>query len=284
MDARKLVFIIASVFIPLGAVAAQDVVHIMQKGETLYSLSRTYGVSYSSIISANKISDPNNVKAGQKVLIPKDAALRHSVAKGETLFGISQKYGLTVTELRALNKLSDKSILKAGDVLIVGKESKAASVVAAAKPESAPPAEQAQPRKTVDAPPQENVRSVTAKRNDPSLRWPVRAKELAYMEGKLYGVLLTGERAERVESLSAGTVVSAEPYRGFGRVAIVQSTDGHVYVYGGNETLSVKPGDRVAAGAELGRLGVDSLTGKPSLFFFVYKDNVAIDPAKAPRS
>jgi lipoprotein NlpD len=104
------------------------------------------------------------------------------------------------------------------------------------------------------------------------------------MEGKLYGVLLTSDKDERVESLTEGTVVSAETYRGFGRVAIVQAPDGYVYVYGGNESLSVKYGDRVASGAELGRLGIDSLTGKPSLFLFVYKDNVAIDPAKAPRS
>lgn len=259
----------------LAAASAQETVHVLKKGETLYGLSRSYGVPYSAIISVNKISDANNVRIGQKILIPAENAAKHAVAKGETLFGIARRYDLTVSELRALNGLSEKSILKTGDVLVVKKQAEAA-----AKTEPLPPPEKKKPEPVKT----EDPRPVTAKRTDPALRWPVRAKELAYMEGKLYGVLLTGERAERVESLSSGTVVSAEPYRGFGRVAIVQAPDGLVYVYGGNETLSVKSGDRVAAGAELGRLGVDSLTGKPSLFFFVYKDNVAIDPAKAPRS
>ena len=261
----------------LTVASAQETVHILKKGETLYGLARTYGVQYSTIMSANDIVDPTKVKIGQKIRIPVVAvAVRHTVLKGETLFGIARKYDLTVSELRALNGLSDTSVLKAGDILTVGKRTEAKPALAS---DASP-----MPQKAPEPPKPEDIRQVTAKRNDPSLRWPVRAKEIAYMEGKLYGVLLTGERAERVESLSSGTVVSAEPYRGFGRVAIVQAPDGHVYVYGGNETLSVKSGDRIAAGAELGRLGVDSLTGKPALFFFVYKDNIAIDPAKAPRS
>jgi lipoprotein NlpD len=264
----------------LAAASAQETVHVMKKGETLYGLARTYGVPYSAIVSANGIVDANNIRVGQKIRIPAETPLRHTVAKGETLFGIARKYDLTVSELRELNGFSASSVLKAGDVLTVGKRSEPK----APAPVEALPAARQEPKKEPVPPKPEEVRPVTPKRNDPTLRWPVRAKEVAYMEGKLYGVLLTGERAERVESLTAGTVVSAEPYRGFGKVAIVQAADGHVYVYGGNETLSVKPGDRIASGTEVGRLGIDSLTGKPALFFFVYKDNIAVDPAKAPRS
>jgi septal ring factor EnvC (AmiA/AmiB activator) len=60
-------------------------------------------------------------------------------------------------------------------------------------------------------------------------------------------------------------------------------TGGYLYVYGGCESLSVKEGDRVAPGAELGRLGLDGVTSKPQLFLMVYKNNAPIDPAKAPR-
>ncbi|MDR2049862.1 MAG: peptidoglycan DD-metalloendopeptidase family protein [Treponema sp.] len=119
---------------------------------------------------------------------------------------------------------------------------------------------------------------------DPSIRWPVRAKDISYLTGKLYGVVVTGERSEPVKSLIQGTVVHAGPYRGFGRVAIVQVTGGYFYVYGGCESLSVKEGDRVAPGAELGKLGVDAKSEKPQLFFLVYRSNNPIDPAKAPRA
>jgi murein DD-endopeptidase MepM/ murein hydrolase activator NlpD len=46
----------------------------------------------------------------------------------------------------------------------------------------------------------------------------------------------------------------------------------------------VKEGDRVVSGTELGRLGVDTVSGKPELFFMVYRNNSPVDPVKAPRA
>jgi septal ring factor EnvC (AmiA/AmiB activator) len=92
-----------------------------------------------------------------------------------------------------------------------------------------------------------------------------------------------GERNEPVRSLNEGVVISAGPYRGFGKVAIIQVAGGYLYVYGGCENLSVREGDRVKAGTELGQLGIDALSEKPQLFFLVYRNNVSMDPAAAPR-
>jgi septal ring factor EnvC (AmiA/AmiB activator) len=79
-------------------------------------------------------------------------------------------------------------------------------------------------------------------------------------------------------------VLSAGPYRGFGRVVIIQVDGGYLYVYGGCESLSVKEGDRICPGTELGKLGIDAVSSKPQLFFMVYRSNTPIDPAKAPRA
>jgi septal ring factor EnvC (AmiA/AmiB activator) len=107
---------------------------------------------------------------------------------------------------------------------------------------------------------------------------------MAYMTGKLPGMLLMGDRYEPVKSLTQGVVISAGPYRGFGKVVIIQATGGYLYVYGGCESLSVQEGDRVNAGMELGRLGIDALSEKPQLFFLVHRNNVFVDPALAPRN
>jgi septal ring factor EnvC (AmiA/AmiB activator) len=104
------------------------------------------------------------------------------------------------------------------------------------------------------------------------------------MDGKLPGVMVTGERAEPVRSLTQGTVISAGPYRGFGRVAIVQVAGGYLYVYGGCESLSVKEGDRVSPGMEIGKLGIDAVSDKPQLFFLVFLKDNPIDPSRAPRA
>jgi septal ring factor EnvC (AmiA/AmiB activator) len=67
-------------------------------------------------------------------------------------------------------------------------------------------------------------------------------------------------------------------------VAIVEVAGGYYYMYGGCETLTVKVGDTIGPGMELGKLGINSLSEKPQLFFMVFRSNTPIDPAKAPRA
>lgn len=261
------------------SVFPEETVHVLQKGETIYSIARSYGVSASAVLSLNDMSeaDARSVQAGRRLKIPlsqtgtrpnpaKSPASEYRVVKGDTLYSIARRHGLGVEELLELNGFSPGYVLKEGERI---------RVPASASAPNPPP--QAAPE-TVKSPP-----SVPS-RADPSLRWPVRARGVSYLTGKLYGVMVTGERSESVKSLTQGTVVSAGPYRGFGKVAIVQVSGGYLYVYGGCETLSVREGDRVASGAELGKLGVDAKTEKPQLFFLVYRSNNPVDPAKAPRT
>jgi murein DD-endopeptidase MepM/ murein hydrolase activator NlpD len=261
----------------LMELSAEEAVHVMQRGETIYSVARAYGVSYQDILRINGIGDATRVQAGQRIRIPVQAAAggtpgalgEHRVSRGETLSGIARSYGVTLQALLDMNGLLSTYVLKEGDKLTVPSSGIAATPPASGGQAGSGGQGQVSGRET---------------RLDPSVRWPVAAKEVSYMTGKLYGVMLTGEHSEPVKSLTQGTVVSAGPYRGFGRVAIIQMTGGYLYVYGGCESLSVKEGDRVTPGMELGRLGIDAKSEKPQLFLLVYRSNNPIDPAKAPRA
>jgi murein DD-endopeptidase MepM/ murein hydrolase activator NlpD len=112
--------------------------------------------------------------------------------------------------------------------------------------------------------------------------WPVKGV-IQYIQGKLFGITISGESGDKVVSVASGTVVSAGPYRGYGRVVFVQAPNGYIYVYGGNEGLSVHVGDAIHPGDAIGTVALDPREKKPLAYFFVYKDNKAIDPAKAPR-
>jgi murein DD-endopeptidase MepM/ murein hydrolase activator NlpD len=265
-------FFLCFVLVP---VFSEEITHVLQKGETIYSVARSYGISASAVLELNGMTenDARLVQAGRRLLIPVPAftgtpripdypskSEEYRVVKGDTLYSIARRYNISLQELQNLNGFLSSHIIKEGDRVRVP-ASGAAAATEGVKPAPATPA-----------------------RVDGSLRWPVRAKSLSYLTGKLYGVMVTGERAESVKSLTTGTVVSAGPYRGFGRVAIVQVSGGYLYVYGGCESLSVREGDKVAPGAELGKLGLDTKTEKPQLFFLVYRNSNPIDPAKAPRA
>jgi murein DD-endopeptidase MepM/ murein hydrolase activator NlpD len=283
--------------LPLLALVAvggftQETVHIMQRGETLYSIARSYGANIQDILSLNSISDPKRVQAGQKIKIPGSIKppegaggagyIEYRAVRGDTLFGIARKHSITLQELRAANSLRETYVLKAGDRLKIPRREETAVPAVVNPPSRSESA--ANGRSGGGASVQPVTRQTVPAASGNLAVWPVQVKELAYMTGKLYGVAILGERSESVKSLTQGTVISAGPYRGFGKVAIVQMTGGYLYVYGGCESLSVKEGDRVAPGTELGRLGLDGVTSKPQLFLVVYKNNTPIDPAKAPRA
>jgi LysM repeat protein len=281
---------------------AEETIHVVEKGETVYSISRTYRISPEALMKYNDIGDASRLQIGRRLKIPSSspesvlpgtpasggsaggsAALyvEYRVVKNDTLYSIARQRGMSLEELLRVNGFSQNHVLKEGERIKVLQGGVAES---GAKPGPAPGVGAAGPPQTRTSQSGAEVRQTSSREVDASLRWPVKPKEIAYMTGKLYGVALVGERSESVKSLTLGTVVSAGPYRGFGRVAIIQVTGGYLYVYGGCESLSVKEGDRIGPGTELGKLGIDAVTGKPQLFFLVYRSNTPMDPAKAPRA
>lgn len=92
--------------------------HRIQAGETVYSLSKIYGVSENEIVSSNQGIDINKLPLNAEIAIPrKDLMIAkeqfmvqdnryifHKVVKGESLSSIAEKYGMTVRELRRENR------------------------------------------------------------------------------------------------------------------------------------------------------------------------------------
>jgi LysM repeat protein/ABC-type branched-subunit amino acid transport system substrate-binding protein len=92
--------------------------HSLKPGETVYSLSKSYGVSENEIIQSNPGIDINKLSVGSEIAVPKRAFMStqqkfddlekrylfHKVLKGESLSSIAREYGLTVRQLRKENR------------------------------------------------------------------------------------------------------------------------------------------------------------------------------------
>ena len=270
---RITLFFVLAFILSSGVLAGEDLVHIVSSGETIYSISKFYNVSSEELMKVNNITDPSRLNVGRRIIIPttettglpvsgpavSQTLVNYRAIKGDTLFRIAQNHGISLSKLLEINGFSDSHILKAGDIVKV--------------PGSVP---------IVQTPPPPSGTN-TAANNLYSLRWPVRPKVITYMSG-LVGVVVEGEQLESVKSLTQGNVVTAGPWRKYGRVVIVESTGGYYYMYGGLETLSINIGDRITPGAEVGRLGVNSVSQKPQLFFMVFRSDMPVDPAAAPRA
>jgi LysM repeat protein len=92
--------------------------HILKPGETVYSLSKSFGVSENEIIQSNQGIDITKLSVGVELAIPKREFMNdqqkfdvqaskyvfHKVLMGETLSSIAKQYGLSVRQLRKENR------------------------------------------------------------------------------------------------------------------------------------------------------------------------------------
>ena len=90
--------------------------YTVQKGDTLYGISKQFGIGVDDLMSENHLSSTNLV-IGSVLVIPRYGSLmNYQVQKGDTLYSISKKYNISVAELSLLNNLTS-SILKVGQII-----------------------------------------------------------------------------------------------------------------------------------------------------------------------
>lgn len=301
----KLVFII-SIFLFFTTSIFADITYKVEKGDTLYSISRKYQITVAELRTANNLSENDVIKVGQKLIIP-DAdigtaaalsstktagssasastakTVEYVVAKGDTLYGIARKNGMTVADLMAINNLDSSAVIKVGQKLKVSAGSTSSSSSAATTKKSEP----AKPGETVikvnEKAPDTRTYGTTITA-DANTKWPVSSSKITQVKGKISGVQLSAKTNEAVLCIHEGTVMYVGVYRGFGQVVFVQSKTGLIYAYTGLGSVKVRKGEYAVSGAELGTAGLDSISQKYQITFMVFQNGQPIDPAKAPRN
>jgi len=105
---------------------AQEVVHIVQKGETMFSIAQRYGLTVDAVAHFNNVGDPRQIYVGQRLVIPvadHDVAVQavapYLVQAGDTLQMIARLYHTTWQDLMYINRMVSPSAIYAGQVLQV---------------------------------------------------------------------------------------------------------------------------------------------------------------------
>ena len=110
--------------LPLEPPSPSVVVVAVAAGDTLYAISRQYGVNWAQIAEANGLATPNQLYPGQLLKIPPDVPgptpeFNHRVHSGETLSELAQQYGLPADELAAANGLAAPYVIYSGQTLVI---------------------------------------------------------------------------------------------------------------------------------------------------------------------
>lgn len=102
----------------------QKITYKIKWGDTLWAISRRYGVSIQDLVNWNNIKNPNLIYAGNTLVIYTNSSggsqtseNTYIVKKGDTLWGISMRYGTTVNRLVALNGIRNRNLIYPGQII-----------------------------------------------------------------------------------------------------------------------------------------------------------------------
>ena len=88
-------------------------IHVVQPGQSLYSIARTYGVSVAELTSANQIDPLKTLVIGQALVVPITGRY-YFVQPGDSLYSIGRRFGISYPRLAQINAISSSQTLQPG--------------------------------------------------------------------------------------------------------------------------------------------------------------------------
>ncbi len=116
------------------------------------------------------------------------------------------------------------------------------------------------------------------------LPWPLKGRVLHNFGTKQTGqvnwkgMVLSASYGQQVKAVYPGTIVFAEYLRGYGLVVLLDHGKGDMTLYGYNQALTKKEGDKVTAGEVIALAGDTGGQDRASLYFEIRRNSEAQNP------
>ncbi len=146
---------------PLKTSVAAENVYVVKSGDMLSKIAAAHGVNSRELAELNKITDPNKIRAGQKLILPDHSKPSQSqpsaaaeakapakapvasgneyvVKSGDSLSKIAAAHGVKTKDLMAANQITDANKIRIGQKLSIPGAKASEPKAVAAKPEEKP--------------------------------------------------------------------------------------------------------------------------------------------------
>jgi murein DD-endopeptidase MepM/ murein hydrolase activator NlpD len=247
--------------------------HTVKKGDTLYKISRLYGVTVDEIRRTNHLGSEARIYPGQELRIPlseKDGVY-HEVKRHQTLWRIAKTYNVPMEEIIRANNLSSTEIKVGQSLFIPG----AKKVLEIEIPDELLSKGKASPQISASEAP-----VIETKREPVEFSWPVEGEILRYF----------GEEGNRgIDIAAAGGSLIVAPAEGVvyfngwlgtdGRTLVIYHEKEDLYTcYMHNSIHLVEKDDRVKKGQPIAQVGNTGVVESPCLHFEVRKELKPVNP------
>jgi lipoprotein NlpD len=244
-------------------------IHIVQKGDTLYSIAFLNGVDYRDVADWNDLDNPAAIQIGQAL------QLRIPVSGPSS-------------QANAPRPVMDSQVAEQGGVKSypkVGKLAYTAQALAQAERlQNGPPGAATATPVVAAAIPNRTPAADPKVDNEEPLEWgmPTSGRLIAgFSESdNRKGVDIVGARGQAVVASASGKVVySGSGLRGYGKLIIIKHNKTYLSAYAHNDQIKVKEGQNVSKGQKIAEMG-NSDADQVKLHFEIRKFGKPVDPAK----
>lgn len=106
---------------PQQAPSSEPIRHEVKRGETVYSISRLYGIPVEQIYASHP-SAKTGIKAGETLVINQSASssnqpIFYTIRRGDTLYAVAKEYDTSVAKILSLNPGVSEQNFKAGSTI-----------------------------------------------------------------------------------------------------------------------------------------------------------------------
>lgn len=257
-------------------------VHTIESGESLYSIAKRYNVTTDAIMAANKLTSPNELFVGQKLVIPgrPDLAGPKKSERKPTLVAEAKPVSPVATDA------APAPVVPMPKPDLPQQHASVQKTTGHAKPDNAEPQKSA-------AKPAENTKQPTSEVKTASLspkapkasqadnfRWPVSGRVIVdFAASKGTGINIEAPEGSMVRAVDNGTVIYVgDAVEGYGNLILIRHPNGYVSAYAHLKSVSATKGEEVQRGDPIGTVGMTGAVSRPQLHFELRKGATPVDP------
>ncbi len=243
-----------------------EIVHYtVQRGDTVSTIARKFGISVNTILWANNLSSFSLIRPGDKLTILPYSGIQYTVKRGDTLARIARTYGVTEDKIRNYNNLG--SILRIGEKLMIpgGKKISYARTTSRSY--------------TGVSVIKDLVKSPSKQVSGNKMAWPTEGHRITqYFSWRHSGLDIGNKSGTPLYAADAGKVTYSGWSRGYGYNVVIDHGGGKKTRYAHASKLFVKVGDYVDKGEHIAAMGSTGWSTGPHIHFEVIINGKKYNP------
>lgn len=218
--------------------------HVVEKGDTLSEIAKTYGVSMDTICGTNQLRSYDVIMVGRKLRIPSKDGILYTVKEGQNIVSIVKKYRASLDKVYAQNNIKNPDFIAVGSDIFIP-----------------------------DAKPLNII---------PGFLWPAGNRHITSSYGwrrhpinrrrHFHKGLDIRSKYQLIRSTKYGKVTFTGWFGGYGKAIVIAHPGGWKSLYGHLSKIFVRRGQYVKQGQFIGRSGNTGYSSGPHLHFeLIYK-------------